>query len=731
MLVGSSLSALTLVVTILLQPADGAPRAAQPEPAPPPADAAPAPIPPQVRLGRRVELVRQNMAVCSTLVIVPDAASYVAAISRWTLSTPPVVPAPPANPNDPIAPEPPKRYIGSYFPVLIDDGSFRAHEDIARFVRAFLPARVVTWKQGDTNPPTREEIDAALLKSWNARPSSADPGADPVAPSADSTSASLRARWTPLGIASPGIVCASESDPAWTAALALAAARAQYLAWITPPRLGPAADPGARPPTEPDERYSLAQCDEFSTLIEAACSVTGASWDALADDIDSVTLCMGTPAAVQLPRSDNRDMLATTDLVGRARTEPRVRWAWCGQIFGSESRAAYMAMCAIFLQPRSAWLFDGYDNSGPFAAFDSTAAGELLSAAGVACTVNDAPDQSADSWRRRIAGAPELLRDLPVSDPAGIEAGLIAVNTSGYADFFDLRPGQCKSTDVPLLRIPSIVHFVHSWSANQVNVRSTIAGRFIDSGAYVYIGSVHEPYLSAFVATPLLVQRMLATAPVGVSARLDDGAPWKVAYVGDPLVTLGPEAPRANVQPGLPGVVDTAGLLAQALRDNDADRAVSLLTLLGRDADAARLVFACIAQEHPPISALTARRGALAVFRSAWPPAMKPGEPAPPPRHEVIAQLVDRAGESVSQSPEVLDALWQSAYLFMGSLSPGVIETMKSHLRPEQQARDAIELATAIRKVQSADAARDFLRSVRSKMTHEPWKKELEREIAR
>src|SRR5262245_59910925 len=75
--------------------------------------------PPQVVLGQRVLQVQHVASVCNTVVIVSDAPSYVGAIAKWT----------------------PVRK----FPVLIDDGTPAARENIARFVRAFKPAHVVRW----------------------------------------------------------------------------------------------------------------------------------------------------------------------------------------------------------------------------------------------------------------------------------------------------------------------------------------------------------------------------------------------------------------------------------------------------------------------------------------------------------------------------------------------------------------------------------------------------------
>src|SRR5262245_36970126 len=86
---------------------------AQPEPKPEPA-AQPRmkfeELPPAARLGIRAEGVRRRVGVISTVVLVPDKASYVAAIAAWSMA----------------AREGNTQSIGARFPVLIDDHSWRA-----------------------------------------------------------------------------------------------------------------------------------------------------------------------------------------------------------------------------------------------------------------------------------------------------------------------------------------------------------------------------------------------------------------------------------------------------------------------------------------------------------------------------------------------------------------------------------------------------------------------------
>src|SRR5690606_2798161 len=80
-----------------------------------------------------------------------------------------------------------------------------------------------------------------------------------------------------------------------------------------------------------------------------------------------------------------------------------------------------------------------------------------------------------------------------------------------------------------------------SFSAENPNDPETLAGRWLAHGAFVYFGSSHEPYLSAF-RTPGLVADLLAEGlPFGASARMNAeeappfGNAWRLVYLGDPL----------------------------------------------------------------------------------------------------------------------------------------------------------------------------------------------------
>lgn len=509
-------------------------------------------LPPSLRLGARTNLIHRQIAIRPTVVIVPDAASYVAAIARWRIAE-----------KDPLI-----------YPVLIDDGTFAARVAIARFVRAFKPTSIVRWNA--TGEDAKLPESATLRKSRLGEVQAAIWGA----PSA----AELPKRWKDAGFAPPGVVVASPGDSAWPAAFALAAARGQVLVWIDPPAFG-----------DVTGYIPLENAESFRGRLDAALDATGFRWNALGDDVDAVTLCFTSPSRVFLGEKDKRGYFALTDVVGRSsESTGRKRWAWCGQIMGNEPAAAMSAMSAIFLVPERAWLLDGYDSTRPWSEYDASATSDLLGKTTLKVVVDDAPGgASLEMLRRRLAGTPEM-------PGFGVDAGLIAVNSSGQAQWFDLKPGQGLVGDVPVLRRPAMVYFVHSFSAWSPTERSTVAGAWLDRGAYAYLGSVHEPLLQGFVPTPLAMRRLLEGLPWGAAVRFDDGPAWKIAVYGDPLITFGPQGPRVEGELPLPGLPPrTMGdELASHLKSRELARAVSALAIQGRDADAVRLIMAT-AKDQP------------------------------------------------------------------------------------------------------------------------------------
>lgn len=627
-------------------------------------------LPPAVRLGLRVEAVRRARAVIPAVVLVNTPQDFARAIARWTPST--------------------------IFPVLLDDGTLRAREDIARFVRAFEPARVVRWDgpaDHDAHPPLpdvaewaddagvrRGFIEAALARSWGLEGD-------------DLSSTALLARWKTLGHTPPGIVLASDRDGAWTAALTLAAARGQPLAWAT-----------ARGAV--DAALQREAAAELARQAEAACQATGLEWRALGDDLDAVTLAMNAPVKI---RSGEQGFTATTDRLGRhpespspeGVSAPAERWAWAGHVFGSEAEAAYRAMSAVFLTPRRAWLFDAYPNEGDWAAYDATAAADVLRRAGLAAEVHDTPRQGIDDWRAAAARP--------------LDAGLVMVNTKGMRDFFELEPGRGRSGDAPMLRIPAMVYFVHSFSCVQPANRETLAGRWIERGAYAYVGSVHEPYLGAFVPTPLVATRLQWGYPWAAATRVDTGPEWRVAVIGDPLIVTG-SALKTSPDP-LPfsTVTDLAEDARAAVLAKDYARALSILTLLGRDDDAVRLAAALLKDEPRAFDADLASQAIL--------PAARAG------RADIVIPGIERL--DTSSAAPFRDALWSLCTpLLPGTRDDRLVNLLRVNLRDDQAGADAILLSRAVARLQGVPAAVTMLESVKARLTDRRDLAEIDRALS-
>ncbi|MEO1533946.1 MAG: hypothetical protein AAFS11_00105, partial [Planctomycetota bacterium] len=499
-------------------------------------------MPASVALGRRVIGFAHRAEVIPTVVIAEDLPSFVEAVSRW-------------GPR-------------LQFPVLLDDGSHRSREDIARFVRAFDPERVVRFEHDGAVPKEPAErrrwIEGALASVF-------DSGTEPT------PGLSLVARWAELGHTPPGVVVADDEDEAWAAALALAAGRGQPIVWVKRTQVG---------------RVNAAMVEDAAARlveqIEAGCERTGLPWREQGDAIEAVTLCLNTGVKLRASFSENQaEHFALTDLVGRhgalaaGRLRPSERWAWSGQITGDAASAVYQAMCSLFYEPGSAWLFDGYPDEEPWNAYDASRAATLLESAGFDVVTIDQPRGTHDDWLLSAARA--------------VAADVVFVNSKGRPSDFDLTRGRGSYRDAPMLALPSVVHFVHSWSATRPSDRKTVAGRWRERGAFAYVGSVHEPFLQAFVPTPAVAGRLLSGAPLGAAVRADAaGALWKIAVLGDPLLVFAKPRPRSDASLPL-SAAPLRRLLSEATGKGEFAEAVSLLVMLGDDAKAVELADAVLA----------------------------------------------------------------------------------------------------------------------------------------
>ncbi|MBL9001098.1 MAG: hypothetical protein JNK25_08175 [Phycisphaerae bacterium] len=599
-------------------------RPADPIPFDPNSKPAVSQVPVQVLLGQRMTTLR-GVVQLSTVVIVADAQSYLGAISAW---------------------KPDKR-----FPVLIDDGTAESREDIARFVRGYQPAGVVRYSAkpdpSSVGAPSFARIDpenyfAAAKSAWKVPTTGAD-------------QKPLLDAWRAAGHRPPGIAVTSESDTSWTASLALA------IAWGQPTVFVPAQTGNIDWSMTPND------ADALSQRIEIACEDTGFSWRELGDDIEAVTLCLNAPERLS---KANNESFALTDRIGRHGVDLNAseRWAWAGHIFGSAAKTAYAAQCSIFLQPVSAWLFDGYPDGPPWDGYDATAAGEILKETGMKVEVLDKPNGSAAAWRMRAARP--------------VDAGLVMVNTRGNADFFDLEPGQCRPGDVPMFNVPPVVSMVHSWSLLFPGKRDLLGGRWLERGAFCYAGSVHEPYLHAFVRTPAVAGRFATGAPWGTCVRTDEPKIWKIAVLGDPLYSFSPQVRRVSGALPIEGTTPVGADLRELLTAEKFVEGVREMTLLGRDADVARLAAALVDGKPEKMDSPLAAACILPAFRADNGP--------------LVARLFARLNVDSQKDPILRDALWLSAYPRLEKPDDdALLQLLKNNLRTSDLQRDAALLAAS------------------------------------
>ena len=649
---------------------------AQSPPAPPPLIAAPGsqprPAPPWwAKLGMRALEVEFGIPVLDQVVLVPDEAAFLREIGRWTTK--------------------------ARWPVLIEDTAFAP-----RFIRAFKPSVVLRRGAADEPFPAdraarRAAIEAAVVRAWGGSPGT------------DTPSAAIRR----AGLVPPGIVVTSTEDPSWTAAVALAAGRGQPIAWIDQPFAGPGAV------------LDTIAYGKLDSAIRQAFEQSGWTWESLGDDLDTLTLCRNAPLKVdlalppgghqpQLPADDKP--LSLSDAL--CRQPDGARYAFVGQVFGEPVRSAALAMCSLFLRREEVWTWDGYagrNGGAGFAPYAMDRTDPVLLSEGYRVKQWDGPKAGVAAWRALLSG--------------GIAPDVMLVNSSGNSDFFELAAtAKTWATDVPVLREPIALDFIHSFSLQFADSLATVGGRWLEHGAYCYAGSVQEPYVVAFIPTSLFAQRIAAGTPFLVAARQWQGdlipTVWRVATVGDPLMT----APSPKVLAGVPGRLPAAvgadyADVRIAARDalerakgaaDDATAAPAFrdamrdLVACGDDALAAKVWL--VAKARGPACTAAAAHAALAPlfrtgdrtgFMAAWPDAGKP-------------------------TPEESDMLW---HLWTAELpnvrDRAVLGILKANLRAPREDMDAELLAPAVRAAEGRDAAVAWLNAAIQRADHSEAKRRM------
>ncbi|MFZ4722024.1 MAG: hypothetical protein ACOYMI_02600 [Phycisphaerales bacterium] len=513
-----------------------------------------------VALGLRVATIERRAPVEDRVVLVPDEATFLDELSRWS----------------------PK----ARWPILIEDDIYAP-----MFVRAFAPKRIVrrTDRIAAAKDPAalKTAIDRAVIRAFGGDPNSQSPA-----------QAMEAARMSPTGIAAY-----THADAAFVAAAALAAGHG-----MLPMQLD--GNFGA-----PNDRMDAATFGKLDGVVSGLFEAAQLPFQSMGDTLDALVLCRATalqatpdlppdriPALPGVPAVKPGEPVATTDALCRGPNGQR--YAVAGSIFGSGARSAYAAMCSLFLARTSLLTVDCYGDVQQFAAYGLSGISDGLGQAGFQVTECVGTEARLPAWRDRLL--------------AGFNTDLLFMNTSGNAEFFDLGvPGQTTAAnrggpgDIPVLSKPLALHLIHSFSQQQPANRETLGGRWLEAGVYAYVGSVHEPYLPAFVQPRQVLERLINAVPFAVAARQWDGPfalPWRVQVLGDPLMLCAapkgiPIAERIPPTPLLPGEQDVFAACKSALERTKNDRdgaatalAIRELVLVGRDAAAAQLWSICAAQ---------------------------------------------------------------------------------------------------------------------------------------
>ncbi len=615
-----------------------------PPPQPTPTDGAkPAPpvdpqsLPWPARLGLRVAMVELAVPVAKQVVLVPDAATWLDEVGHWSAT--------------------------ARWPVLIEDDVLAP-----LFIRGFKPERVLRRPSVGTLPADKGEreklLAATAARAWR----------DPKAP-ADAPTPSLDDALKAAGLVPPAVVVTSVDDPAWPAAVALAAGRGLPIRFVD-------GDFGA-----PNDVLDAARFHQLDQAVRGALDSTGLPYASLGDAVDAIALCRtvaakATPdlppqARVTLPANapiKATDPLAVADCLGR--DGDGKRYAVVGWIPGPSPRAAYMAMASLFLPRDDWWFISGYATSEPWSRYAPEPAAALLKNEGYQTRTSTDAQASLANWLRLLMG--------------GFSADIIVMNSSGDPNWFSLTGNdRGRTQDVPFLATPAALHLIHSWSLTRPTDAGSIGARLLDRGVYAYVGSVQEPLLMAFVPPQTLARRVASLGPFLVSSRWLEGnldVPWRVTAIGDPLMlVLSPSQKKDRHVAGLPEArgADVRGEAMQRMKAfaqsggaEDLKLAMADLVAIGEDELAAGLW-----------RAAEGKGGAAAVARQALPALF---------RTRSFDEFM-RAFKSIPQpTSDEVDMLWHLATPRVASLDIDTLGYLRRHLRKPDIAIDLGRLLPGI-----------------------------------
>ena len=493
------------------------------------------------RLAMRTQFIRGMCPISKKVVLVPDAATYLDELQSWTRH--------------------------DRWPVLFED-SFYA----PMFIRKFQPEVIYRRDSVGALPrdpaAQRELVQRAVALAWRKDESTATTPAQAYA----------ERKFRPVGV-----VATSMSDPAWTAAAALAAAHGQFVVWLD----------GEWGETDDvlDANRTLELISTVNELVDSA----GETWNTIGDAIELLTICRTLPARCVFQPSSAPEGLpsqifegarATTDCLGR--NLDGTRWGFGSWIFGGKTASAYAAMSSYFLDRDRVWLGNTYPDEGDWRKYGLGETARLDSLFKFDVTYDEAL----------------TLAQLQEQTSGGLAADVIMMTSKGNQDFFDLGSERVSPYEVPVLNTPAMLYLLHSWSLKTPGDPDTVGGRWLRKGVYSFAGSSHEPMLAGFMPPTILTRKLLGGIPFGAAVRYWPGEspfamPWRINVFGDPFIKcMAPDRmkrPIVDVTPSdtMEDLNDTATALLDAAIETPSDEAyaaaISTQALMGNDVMAAGL----------------------------------------------------------------------------------------------------------------------------------------------
>lgn len=376
-----------------------------------------------------------------------------------------------------------------------------------KFIKAFKPKEIKKAKSVILPGAIDEELlYRALYTSWTDQDLL-------TAITKNITKDSIKEYFNERNFIPLGIVLTRPKDGGMPGGLAVASARTQVLDFL--------------PDTIKDER--IVDYEKMSSLREKITDIIkewGYPLEGFLDGIDYITIAGNFPYAYDYNITTSPGRYSLDDALGRE--DDNQRCAYVGRFLGNWNMSIYQAMCSIFLQPRDVLFFNTYDHDGTWRDYRTDFAAGSLS--GVLETTN-IENEAADLERWQALMTSE-----------GNEYDLVFVNSSGGSKDWSTFKGQGGVEDIPE-SVPAIVILTHSNSAADPYDAETIAGRWLENGAYLYFGSVSEPYVQSFNTPYDIVTDLLFGRTFIESLHRNAGpwsCPWRLIFIGDPVYSLIP-----------------------------------------------------------------------------------------------------------------------------------------------------------------------------------------------